>query len=208
MPIPELKDAIFQQLYMQVNPNKQARDLMSAPAVGIEDRQTIREAETIMNRYGLKAAPVFRTGTRHCIGYMECQNRGPGHRPRAWGHARLRIHAAHHPDRAAGRSLQRLMKIIVGAHQRLVPVVENNEVIGVVTRTDLINMFVEDPSGVPIPANASARERNLAKLLSTRLPQPMLHMLRKAGELGEETPCQRLRRGRLRARHHAQPPRH
>ncbi len=77
------------------------------------------------------------------------------------------------------------MKIIVGAPQRLVPVVENNEVIGVVTRTDLINMFVEDPSGVPIPANASARERNLAKLLSTRLPQPMLHMLRKAGELGD-----------------------
>ncbi|MFQ8737226.1 MAG: CBS domain-containing protein [Bilophila wadsworthia] len=81
--------------------------------------------------------------------------------------------------------LQRLMKIIVGAHQRLVPVVEKNEVIGVVTRTDLINMFVEDPSGVPIPVNTSARERNLAKLLSTRLPQPMLHMLHRAGELGD-----------------------
>lgn len=62
IPIPELKDAIFQQLYMQVNPNKQARDLMSSPAVGIEDRQTIREAEQLMNRYGLKAAPVFRRG--------------------------------------------------------------------------------------------------------------------------------------------------
>ncbi|MFQ8737227.1 MAG: hypothetical protein ACLSAH_15555 [Bilophila wadsworthia] len=46
---------------------------MSSPAVGIEDRQTIREAEQLMNRYGLKAAPVFRAGTRHCIGYMECQ---------------------------------------------------------------------------------------------------------------------------------------
>ncbi len=185
VPIPELKDAIFQQLYMQVNPNKQARDLMSAPAVGIEDRQTIREAETIMNRYGLKAAPVFRTGTRHCIGYMECQIAA-----RAIAHELGDMPVSEYMQRTIltvppDAPLQRLMKIIVGAHQRLVPVVENNEVIGVVTRTDLINMFVEDPSGVPIPANASARERNLAKLLSTRLPQPMLHMLRKAGELGD-----------------------
>ena len=185
IPIPELKDAIFQQLYMQVNPNKQARDLMSSPAVGIEDRQTIREAEQIMNRYGLKAAPVFRAGTRHCIGYMECQTAS-----KAIAHELGDMPVSEYMQRTIltvppDAPLQRLMKIIVGAHQRLVPVVEKNEVIGVVTRTDLINMFVEDPSGVPIPVNTSARERNLAKLLSTRLPQPMLRMLHRAGELGD-----------------------
>ena len=185
IPIPELKDAIFQQLYMQVNPNKQARDLMSSPAVGIEDRQTIREAEQLMNRYGLKAAPVFRAGTRHCIGYMECQTAS-----KAIAHELGDMPVSEYMQRTIltvppDAPLQRLMKIIVGAHQRLVPVVEKNEVIGVVTRTDLINMFVEDPSGVPIPVNTSARERNLAKLLSTRLPQPMLHMLHRAGELGD-----------------------
>ncbi len=84
VPIPELKDAIFQQLYMQVNPNKQARDLMSAPAVGIEDRQTIREAETIMNRYGLKAAPVFRTGTRTASAIWSARSR-PGPSPTSLG---------------------------------------------------------------------------------------------------------------------------
>ena len=170
---------------MQVNPNKQARDLMSSPAVGIEDRQTIREAEQLMNRYGLKAAPVFRAGTRHCIGYMECQTAS-----KAIAHELGDMPVSEYMQRTIltvppDAPLQRLMKIIVGAHQRLVPVVEKNEVIGVVTRTDLINMFVEDPSGVPIPVNTSARERNLAKLLSTRLPQPMLHMLHRAGELGD-----------------------
>ncbi len=185
VPIPELKDAIFQQLYMQINPNKQARDLMSSPAVGIDDCQSIREAELIMNRYGLKAAPVFRAGTRHCIGYMECQTAS-----RAISHELGDMPVSEYMQRtiltvSPDAPLQRLMKIIVGAHQRLVPVVEKNEVIGVVTRTDLINMFVEDPSGVPIPSAGNARERNLAKLLSTRLPQPMLKMLHKAGELGD-----------------------
>ena len=185
IPIPELKDAIFQQLYMQINPNKVARDLMSSPAVGIEDRQSIHEAEQIMNRYGLKAAPVFRSGTRHCIGYMECQTAS-----RAISHELGEMPVSEYMQRTiltvpADAPLQRLMQIIVGAHQRLVPVVEKNEVIGVVTRTDLINMFVEDPSGVPIPTTGNARERNLAKLLSTRLPQPMLRMLHQAGELGD-----------------------
>ena len=186
MPVPELKDTIFQQIYAQVHPHRLARDLMSSPAVGIEDKQSIRDAEHIMNRYGLKAAPVFRQGTRHCIGYMECQIAS-----RAIAHELGDMSVSEYMQRTIltvppDATLKRLMEIIIGAHQRLVPVVEKNEVIGVVTRTDLINMFVEDPSGVPIPVNTSNRERNLAKLLSTRLPQPMLRVLHKAGELGDE----------------------
>ncbi|MFQ9865863.1 MAG: hypothetical protein ACLRWP_01405 [Bilophila wadsworthia] len=80
--------------------------------------------------------------------------------------------------------LQRLMKIIVGAHQRLVPVVERTRS-SAWSPAPTSSTCSSDPSGVPIPVNTSARERNLAKLLSTRLPQPMLHMLHRAGELGD-----------------------
>ncbi|MEG2140006.1 MAG: CBS domain-containing protein [Bilophila sp.] len=185
-PVPELKDDIFQHLYAQVHPFKRAHDLMSAPAVGLEEQQSLRSAETVMTRYGLKAAPVFRAGTRHCVGYIEAQTAS-----RAIAHDLGDIPVAEYMQRTIltvqpDTSLQRLMKIIVGAHQRLVPVVEKNEVIGVVTRTDLINMFVEDPAGVAIPRNASTRERNLAKLLTTRLPNPMLDLLRRAGDLGDK----------------------
>lgn len=185
-PIPELKDTIFQQLYSQVHPYKRARDLMSSPVVGLEDQQLIQDAELVMNRYGLKAAPVYRSGTRHCVGYMECQTAA-----RAMAHNLGDMPVGEYMERTVltvppDASLQRLMQIIVGAHQRLVPVVEKNEVIGVVTRTDLINMFVEDPSGVSIPKNPASRERNLAKLLQTRLPQAMLQLLRQAGELADE----------------------
>lgn len=185
-PIPELKDAIFQQLYSQVHPYKRARDLMSSPVVGLEDQQLIQDAEMVMNRYGLKAAPVYRSGTRHCVGYMECQTAA-----RAIAHNLGDMPVGEYMERTVltvppDASLQRLMQIIISAHQRMVPVVEKNEVIGVVTRTDLINMFVEDPGGVSIPKNPAGRERNLAKLLQTRLPQPMLHLLRQAGELADE----------------------
>lgn len=184
VPIPELRDAIFRQLYAQVHPDKCAKELMSSPARGMEDSQSIREAESIMNRYGLKAAPVFRRGTRQCTGYMECQmaSRAVAH---GLGDMPVSIYMQRnmltvHPE----APLQRLMEIIVGARQRLVPVVDRNEVIGVVTRTDLINMFVEDPGRIPLPQRTK-RERNLSKLLHSRLPGQMISLLRLAGTLGD-----------------------
>ena len=157
---------------------------MSSPAVGIEDRQTIREAEQLMNRYGLRPLPSSGRG-RAIASAIWNARRLPGYSPRTGRHAGFRIHAAHHPDGPAGRPSPTPHEDHRGRAPAAGSVVEKNEVIGVVTRTDLINMFVEDPSGVPIPVNTSARERNLAKLLSTRLPQPMLHMLHRAGELGD-----------------------
>ncbi len=184
VPIPELRDAIFRQIYTQVHPDKCARELMSSPARGVEDGQSLREAENIMNRYGLKAAPVFRTGTRQCTGYIECQmaSRAVAH---GLGDMPISIYMHRnmltvHPE----APLQRLIEIIVGARQRLVPVVDKNEVIGVVTRTDLINMFVEDPGRIPLP-QPRKRERNLSKLLHSRLPGQMISLLRLAGTLGD-----------------------
>lgn len=184
MPVPELKDALFRLIFSQVHPDKRACDLMSSPAVGIEESQTIRQAETTMNRYGLKAAPVFRTGTHQCCGYMECQtaSRAVIH---GLGDMVVSIYMQRnvltvHPN----DSLQRLIEIIVGAHQRMIPVVDKNEVVGVVTRTDVINMFVEDPGRIPVPKN-NKKERNLLKLLNTRIPKEILRLLRLAGDLGD-----------------------
>lgn len=184
-PAAELKDLIFRRVFAQAHPDKTARDLMSAPAVGIDELQSIREAETIMNRYGLKAAPVFRTGTRQCIGCLECQTaskaiaHGLGNMP-ATEYMQRQVYTAQ-----PGTSLQRLMDIILGARRRLVPVVENGNVIGVVTRTDLINMFVEEPGRIPLHTPRTARENNLAGTLRAHLPSGILNLLHTAGSLGD-----------------------
>ena len=180
-----IKDEVFQALFMQVHPHRTAGDLMSTPAVGIEERQTLREAETIMNRYGLKAAPIFRNGSRVCVGLMECQTAS-----KAIAHGLGEMPVRDYIQRKAfsvspEAPLQRLMDIIVGGRQRLVPVVERGEVIGVVTRTDLINMFVEDPGRIPVPRTNAPRERDLAKLLQSKLPKAMFQRLQLAGELGD-----------------------
>ena len=183
--LPELKDAIFQQLYAQLNPQRTAKDLMSSPAVGIEDKNRLLDAETAMTRYGLKAAPVFRAGTRQCVGLLETQtaslalNHGLGHLP-------VHIYMRRNPSMVSpDASLQTLMDIIVGSGQRLVPVAERDDVIGVVTRTDLIRLFVEDQGRLPLPREET-KERDLSRMLSSRLPRPLYNLLRTAGELGDK----------------------
>lgn len=183
--ISQVRDEIFQQLYAQANPDKYARDYMSAPAVGIEEQRTVHDAEEVMSRFGLKAVPVFATGTRRCVGLLDYQTavRAVGHGLRDLP---LDVYMQRHVQTVAPNdSFQRIMEIIVGARQRLVPVVENEEVIGVVTRTDLINIFTDEPGRVPVPVRESRKERNVGKLLRDRLPKSCLTLLEKAGALGD-----------------------
>lgn len=185
MALSEVKDAIFRHVYAQSHPDKTARDIMSGPAVGLEDDTSLYDSENLMTRYGLKAAPVFRKGTRQCIGYMEAQLTS-----RAVTHGLGDMPVAEYMQRhvftvSPDATLQRLLDIIVGGRQRLVPVVENGETTGVVTRTDLINMFLSDPARLPIPREVPA-ERDLSRILRTRLPRGVQHLLREAQTLGDE----------------------
>ncbi len=181
----EVRDAVFKSIFLQVSPHRLARDLMSAPASGLEEGQTLREAEAAMTRYGLKAAPIFRTGTQVCMGLLE------GHiAARAIAHGLGDMPLRDYIQRKAfsvspDTSLQRLMDIIVGARQRLVPVVEEGNTIGVVTRTDLINMFVSEPDQIPVRANPTPREHPLGKLLQSRIPRAVFERMQEVGRLAE-----------------------
>lgn len=182
----QVRDEIFQLLYTQANPDKHASDYMSSPAVGIEEHRSIKDAEELMLRFGLKAVPVFVKGTRHCVGILDSQTAA-----RAVSHG---LHALT-LDIYMQRRIQTLeptaaltdiMNIIVGARQRLVPVVQDEEVVGVVTRTDLINVFMEEPGGVPKPLRENSKERNVSKIMRDRLPKNCLDLLEKAGALGDK----------------------
>lgn len=182
----EVRDAVFRQLYLSINPETSVQDLMSAPVIGIEEDRSIRDAEETMNRFGLKAVPVFAEGTRTCVGYLEYQTA-----TRALSHKLGDMPVTEYMQRkfrTVGREagLQEVMDIIIGNRQRLVPVVVEDDVVGVVTRTDLINAIVEEPARIPetlLPE--SRKERNIAVLLKERLPKPLVDMLERAGRLGD-----------------------
>ena len=185
MTLAEVRDAIVRALYSQTERDKAARDYMSSPAVGIEANRTISEADMLMLHFGLKAVPVFEPGTRRCVGLLDAQTAS-----RAGVHGlgnslvdeyMVRRISMLPPD----APLSKLSAIIVDGRQRLVPIVENDAVVGVVTRTDLINLFASEPESLR-GSSSGGKTRNLAKLMRDRLPRNVQHLLETAGAIGRE----------------------
>ncbi|MGE9985874.1 CBS domain-containing protein [Desulfovibrio sp. SGI.169] len=186
MTINEVRETILRRLYDQANPDKTAREYMSSPAVGIESSSSIREADELMLHFGLKAVPVFRPGTRACVGLLDAQTAS---RASAHGldsslvedYMQRRVHVLP-PD----ASLKDLTSIIVDARQRLVPIVEGEKVVGVVTRTDLINVFADEPGSLLDRKSQKSMARNVGKLIQDRLPAEIRNLLHLAGQLGSK----------------------
>lgn len=179
----EVRDSIVRHLYAQVLPDKTARQYMSAPAVGVEASATMHDADELMLHFGLKSVPVFIPGTRALAGLLDAHTatRATAHGLGASPVEEYMVRRAHTlpPD----ASLQDLMGVIVGQRQRMVPIVEDGVVAGVVTRTDLINVFAENQGREP-HARSGGKERSLARIIRERLPAPTRDILLLAGELG------------------------
>lgn len=185
MSLSQVHDGILNALYLQQSGEKTAKDYMSAPAVGIEEGHTIREADELMMHFGLKTVPIFSSGTRCFVGLLDSST---SQRAIAHGLAdspvddyMLRGAQSLPPD----ATLKDITTVIVGARQRLVPIVQENLVIGVVTRTDLISIFAQEPGRMDTGSRVP-KARSLSRAMEERLPQDILKVLKCAGELGHK----------------------
>lgn len=178
----EVREAILRSLRERSLPEKTARDYMCSPAIGIASTGSIHDADEMMLHFGLKAVPVFAPETRKCVGLLAAQiaARANSHGLGAEAVAEyMQRRVATLPPEA---SIAELSEIIVEGRQRLVPIVKNEEVIGVVTRTDLINVFANDRSSfATIKKN---KIQNVNRMLTERLDTETVKILKLAGELG------------------------
>lgn len=180
----EVRDGILTQLYLQEEGEKTARDYMSQPAIGIEEGHTIAEADELMLHFGLKTMPVFAPLTRRCTGLIDSQIT-----QKAISHGLAGAPLTDYMRRnlktlPVTATLRDITTVIVGARQRLVPIVSgDSSVVGVVSRTDLINIFAQEP-GRMNPTDRAPKSRNMGRTMRDRLPKDVLDILEKAGALG------------------------
>ncbi|MBT8763146.1 CBS domain-containing protein [Desulfohalobiaceae bacterium Ax17] len=183
----QVKDELFALLYSQITPKNLVKDLMSSPPICTEKNKTMAQAAELMTRFGLKAVPILDEKTRKCVGILEHQlaekavSHGLGHVPVK--EYMLREFVALGPE----DDLYQVIEIILGQRQRLVPIIENEQVIGVITRTDLINILIKEPGRIPEALfSEKKRERNISSLLRDRLPKDLYNLLKLAGKLAQE----------------------
>lgn len=179
----EIKEELFALLYSHINPQILVRDFMSKPAVTVPARTSLFQATEIMTRYGLKAVPVIDAEGR-CVGILEHQlsDRAVGH-----GLGDLMVEEYMQRDVAVvgpDNDLHSAMEIILGQKQRLVPVVQDDRILAVITRTDIINIFIQESARIPellLPNRSDGR--NIKNMVRSRLPEKVVSILESAGIL-------------------------
>ncbi|MBQ4132178.1 MAG: CBS domain-containing protein [Desulfovibrionaceae bacterium] len=182
----EAREALFGLLFSLVNSQILVRDIMSSPPHFVRENHSIAEAEEIMVRYALKAMPVVSPDTGLCTGIIEHQLAA-----KALVHGLGEQSVSEYMSRAffsidAASSLYSLMEIVIDEQQSLIPVLDNKRLIGVVSRTDIMEALLEDTARVPeaLPPE-DQKSRNIQSFLLSRLPDEHIEWLRAAGQKAE-----------------------
>ena len=162
------------------------RNHMTTPAITIGANTLMTEAEEIMNRFGLKAAPVILEDTGECVGIVDQQTalRATSHK---LGDQPAREYMQRRFETLEPESDMHLaLDIILNKRQRLVPVMQEGHVVGVITRTDILRIMVDETLHMHegergFQSGIKAQEMEL----ETLLPAKITAMLSLAGETGD-----------------------
>lgn len=183
----EVRDELLGLLYSHVNPQILASSVMNKPPVVIDSSRSMEEAHDLMSRFGLKAVGVVAPGSMRCVGILE-------HRiaEKAVGHGLnavpvLEYMLSDFNRVTADADLNQVMDVVIGKRQRFVPVLDGLEIIGVITRTDLVNLLVEQSARIPEALLPDPkRDRNIRPVMRTRLAGSIIALLEQAGQLAHD----------------------
>ncbi|MCP3952532.1 MAG: CBS domain-containing protein [Desulfobacterales bacterium] len=191
----QAEQQLIELLYKKIIPRRLARDLMSTPPIKIDEELTCAQAGNLLTQYNVNALLVIRqTGPLETLtGIITRQVI-----EKALYHdlAGVPVKDYMTTDFAVVGPMANLHDIqekIIDNKQRILPVMDGNITVGVVTRTDLLNILVRrsrltngdtpDPYSEPV----NVRTRNIKKFMSERLSERILETLRSIGQVAQDT---------------------
>lgn len=190
MTLVEAEEKLIRLLHKHVRPVNMARELMSAPVISTLPSVSINEANEILTRYNITVLPIVQK--QKMIGLISRRVTG---KAIFHGLGDLPVTEYMTTDFAvlpATATLAEIQELIIERRQRFIPVVDNNQIKGVITRTDLLNMLVNDPAHMPRHLlrdqnkEDGGRNRNLANLMVEQLSADFVILLRTIGEVAHE----------------------
>ena len=190
-----IKDKTLPQVYEDIvsllssidKPKLLAKDIMTFPPKYINENQSIVDAELILNRYNINVLPVVNdegelTGliTRLIVAkalYHRLKN------------IKIKdIMIKEFNVVSPYDSFEKVKDFVLKDNQRLLPVVENGELVGVITRTDILKTLYQLDLEKDKPLNLKPKtfEKDLKKLIKSELPEEIYSKLFALGEIAEK----------------------
>ncbi|MBI5100481.1 MAG: CBS domain-containing protein [Nitrospirae bacterium] len=183
-------DTIKALLPKHVKQGKTASDILTSPVISIESTGTIKEAETTMTRFGVNVLPVLKSGK-----YIGQISREVVEKAIFHGFKQNRCTDFATSDAltvGADTPIREIEALMIEHNQRFLPVMKDGNIIGAITRTDLLRVMYEDLLRKRHLDREDMTERtspgrNLSSWLKEKFPREGYEALRTAGEIADKT---------------------
>ncbi len=193
----QIEHELVEILYTKIRSRRLARDLMSSPAITVAGDVSCASASELLNRYSINALLVIKN---HGGGHDKNQLAGLITRQvieKALYHGLDQVAVQEYmttelasvvPD----SDLAEIQEKIIENKQRLLPVIDQDKIAGVITRTDLLNVLVRQTQNKvgnaldPLSEMVPARTRNVVKFMKERLSKRLLKILENIGTVADE----------------------
>jgi len=138
----QVENKLLEFLRSYIHPYPTAESMMTSPVIFTEPEVTVAEAGQSMIRYNINSMPVMEDGRIVGLTTRQVLEKAIFH-----GLEKRAVREFMTTDFSTvgpNATLLEIESYLVERHQRIVPVMEDNRVIGVITRRDLLKFLVED----------------------------------------------------------------
>jgi tRNA nucleotidyltransferase (CCA-adding enzyme) len=201
--IAEAEERLVGFLHDHIRPKAIAAEMMSSPVIAVTPDVSIDQANRLMTRYNVTVLPVVRENSDqenrpNPSGLLGMISRMVAEKAIFHKLGSLPVADYMTTEIAAlpiSGSLADVQRLIVENRQRMIPVVSDEQIVGVITRTDLISLLVNDPGNLPGNLLRSderpsvERTRNLGGVMTQVLPREIIVLLREIGESANSLGC-------------------
>jgi tRNA nucleotidyltransferase (CCA-adding enzyme) len=190
----QAEEKLLNLLEGKISPVRRAKDLMSFPVKTVDAQETIEKAGDLLTRYNVNVFPVMEDGKIAGLISRQVIEKAAFHGFKA---SPVKDYMTSEFATVHLQSpLSKIQDLIVGNNQRFLPVMEKDELVGAITRTDLLRWLYSTSGRTPHAlreqdlSTLRPRKREFLQLMAERLPKEVIRLLKRIGRKGEELGCQ------------------
>jgi tRNA nucleotidyltransferase (CCA-adding enzyme) len=184
----QANDKVLKILHEKVAPKKIAVDVMVYPVRILDSEESFKKAQSIMYRYRLNSMPVVSKKkvvgliTRNIVEKTLFHKLGD-HKIKEY---MIKDFSVVNTD----ATLSAVQELIIDNNQKIVPVIKDNEIAGVITRTDLLRIFSNQRIDESIKKDRSdisgvLRKKTVVKIMEDILQKNVQGILKEVGNVGD-----------------------
>ena len=188
--VSQVEQELVRLLEENIRPVKTARDFMTSPVKTVDGDDCLEKASSLLTRYNINVLPVI--DNNQMTGLISRQIIEEAKHHGLKKNSVREYMGTEFVSVKPSTGLREIKRLIIENNQRFLPVVKDNNLMGAITRTDLLRIFHLDASESEFAQETregSPLSKKMKHMLTERLPVNIQLLLKNAGEFASKMGC-------------------